>query len=712
MANLRTNNLSGEGGRNAIRGSLFFNSDYPTSSNNGLDSITVPAGSDFAYGTGDFTFEAYVWMSSFASDTRLIYSQTVSGTNYILFGITTSGEVTAILGHSSSATSTGRSIALNSWNHVAVSRSSGTVKVFVNGVASSGSSITTDLNDQTRIPTIGKYTHSTQLAWKGYISNFRITKGEALYTADFTPPTTELTAGDNTVLLCCQDSDNPLQEATGKTITGYGRYADSSVELVTNHSFNNGTTGWTLSDANEGSMTVTNGSLVLTNDDSSDPPVYAWQAVTTVVGQTYELKVHFSGGTVSPNLAVYLNSSSSFGGDAGGSITADSVSGNGIKTLQFTSQHATTYVLVRVNANSAGTAIFSAVSIKAADYGDTPKLIPPYGVDAGNTFNGAISMNSPSYMYFPTGRTEERGRGVGLYAGGTTPSTDPTPQIASILIQSSGNSIQFGDLSVARYVGGTGASSTRGIFAGGATPTRLNTIDFVTISTQGNATDFGDTQQVVSGSTGVSNSTRMVNAGGDSPAPTLIDVMGFLTIASLGDATDFGNLSVARAGLAGGASPTRGVFGGGWSAVPAYTGNDTIDFITIATTGNAADFGNLTTARRSVSGGSSQTRAIFMGGKSGSNPSSTKTNIIDFVTIASTGDATDFGDLTATVRDSGNTMSNSIRACKAAGYNSPATVNSIDMVTIATTGNAVDFGDTVVPVYSPTGLSDSHGGLE
>jgi hypothetical protein len=340
-----------------------------------------------------------------------------------------------------------------------------------------------------------------------------------------------------------------------------------------------------------------------------------------------------------------------------------------------------------------------------------PKVIPPYGVDAGNTFGGPIQQSSQGYMYFPTGRTEERGRGVGLYAGGTTPSTDPTPQIASILIQSSGNSIQFGDLSVARYVGGTGASSTRGIFAGGATPTRLNTIDFVTISTQGNATDFGDTQQVVSGSTGVSNSTRMVNAGGDSPAPTLIDVMGFLTIASLGDATDFGNLSVARAGLAGGASPTRGVFGGGWSAVPAYTGNDTIDFITIATTGNAADFGNLTTARRSVSGGSSQTRAIFMGGKSGSNPSSTKTNIIDFVTIASTGDATDFGDLTATVRDSGQTMSNSIRACKAAGYNSPATVNNIDMVTIATTGNAVDFGDTVIPVYSLTGLSDSHGGL-
>ena len=60
---------------------------------------------------------------------------------------------------------------------------------------------------------------------------------------------------------------------------------------------------------------VVNGSLVLTNDDSSDPPVYAWQAVTTVVGQTYDLKVHFSGGTGTPgsNLAIYLNTSSSFG---------------------------------------------------------------------------------------------------------------------------------------------------------------------------------------------------------------------------------------------------------------------------------------------------------------------------------------------------------------------------------------------------------------
>ena len=131
-----------------------------------------------------------------------------------------------VLGHSNQVTSTA-TIAVNSWNHVAVSRASGSVKVFVNGIGTSGSSITTDLNDTTRIPTFGKYTHSTQLAYKGYISNLRVVNGTAVYTSDFTPPTSELTAIPNTVLLCCQNSEDPTQEETGKTITAYGKFADS-----------------------------------------------------------------------------------------------------------------------------------------------------------------------------------------------------------------------------------------------------------------------------------------------------------------------------------------------------------------------------------------------------------------------------------------------------------------------------------------------------
>ena len=82
-------------------------------------------------------------------------------------------------------------------------------------------------------------------------------------------------------------------------------------------------------------------------------------------------------------------------------------------------------------------------------------------------------------------------------------------------------------------------------------------------------------------------------------------------------------------------SSTRGVFGGGNGP------QNTIDYITIATTGNATDFGDLTIARYSLGACSSSTRGVFGGGNTGST-----SNVIDYVTIASAGNATDFGDLT------------------------------------------------------------------
>ena len=155
------------------------------------------------------------------------------------------------------------------YEHIVFQRdySGNTLKMYANGVEKWSVSNTRDY-DEAWTTQIGSYASSSYGYFEGYISNFRICIGHTVYSSNnFTPPTSPLTVhytadDDKTVLLCCQDSDNPLQEATGKTITGYGRYADSSVELVSNHSFNNGTTGWTLSDANEGSMTVTNLSLI------------------------------------------------------------------------------------------------------------------------------------------------------------------------------------------------------------------------------------------------------------------------------------------------------------------------------------------------------------------------------------------------------------------------------------------------------------------
>ena len=86
-----------------------------------------------------------------------------------------------------------------------------------------------------------------------------------------------------------------------------------------------------------------------------------------------------------------------------------------------------------------------------------------------------------------------------------------------------------------------------------------------------------------------------------------------------------------------------------------------------------------------------------------------RSNVIDYITIASTGDASDFGDLTAARSDPGCT-SNSIRAV-AAGGQSPSIVNTMDYVTIASTGDAADFGDLPITVHHHEGSSNGHGGV-
>ena len=119
------------------------------------------------------------------------------------------------------------------------------------------------------------------------------------------------------------------------------------------------------------------------------------------------------------------------------------------------------------------------------------------------------------------------------------------------------------------------------------------------------------------------------------------------------------------------------------------TKQNTIDFVEIPTTGNATDFGDLTAGRKDLTGTSDGSRGIFGGGYDGSGAS----NIIDYVTIASTGNATDFGDLTVGRYQFG-ACSSTTRGIFFGGNDNSNSTNVIDYVTIATTGNATDFGDT------------------
>ena len=208
-----------------------------------------------------------------------------------------------------------------------------------------------------------------------------------------------------------------------------------------------------------------------------------------------------------------------------------------------------------------------------------------------------------------------------------------------------------------------------------------------------------------------SSSTRVVMASGQVGNPGIINTMDFVTTATTGNATDFGDLLSATNDMCNACnSPTRGVFSGGNQASSPHNQN-VIQYITMASAGNATDFGDLTLKARSAAGGtaSSNTRGLILICNSSPN---NNLNNIEFITIASTGNATDFGDL-FTGRYGAASCSNLNRAVFLGGR-TPSYINTMDTVLIASTGNASDFGD-ITGATGGTGAgaanSDSHGGL-
>jgi hypothetical protein len=377
----------------------------------------------------------------------------------------------------------------------------------------------------------------------------------------------------------------------------------------------------------------------------------------------------------------------------------------------------------------------------ASDFGD---LTQTFGAGGGN--------NSSSTRGFISG-------------GYQSPSNGYINDIEKIEIASQGNSISFGDLSQARGYTSNASNSVRSLTAGGNSGSKVNTIDFAIFANGGTATDFGDLNNSIAGPSGGSNAHGGLSDGyqGTRPAPTgntgrafvmggysapaAKDEIEMFQISTLGNTTDFGNLSVVissgsanssstRACRAGGFGPgfsptvntiesieiqsqgnaadfgnlaaargnldqngcgstTRGLFAGGGTG----GGGDVDDnqYITFASVGNATDFGNLTAARELPSSCSSSVRALHGGG------GSTNVNIIDYDTIASTGDSTDFGDLTA-ARNRFGSCSSSTRGIWGGGDTGSAS-DIIDYVTISSTGNATDFGNLLAAQTAPCAAS-------
>ena len=294
----------------------------------------------------------------------------------------------------------------------------------------------------------------------------------------------------------------------------------------------------------------------------------------------------------------------------------------------------------------------------------------------------------------------DRGLFAGAYPGNTN-------AIDYVSIPTTANANDFGDLLRSSGYMTTASNRTIGIFAGGKTGTGNSTgfddIDYITFATLGNAANAGSfsVTRRAYGQGLYSNGYAYVvggqiTSGSGMTGATEIEYFTLSTnITSIGD---FGDLTIgANNKIIGGAAQdtSRGVL----FNTNSYTSSGSINYLSIGgTSGNSASFGDLTVARTQGLGLSSKTRGVYAGGNDGTSIGGADTanmKTMDYVTIQTTGNATDFGDLDQ-FRDGPSGSSNVTRGVISGhgGFNSFS--NNIEYITIDTTGNGTDFGDLLV----------------
>jgi hypothetical protein len=186
------------------------------------DYLTLPSTSNLAFGTGDFSIEAWVYPTSVAEES-IISNGTTSGagdtqlTFYISNSVKLSGWFTIFLTGSTN-------VSLNTWSHVVVCRTGTTMSIFLNGLRDATGTVSNNFSS-TNAFFVGAYPSGAVGDFNGYISNLRILKGSSAYDptqTTITVPTKPLTAITNTQLLTCQSNRFLDNSANNFTITAAG----------------------------------------------------------------------------------------------------------------------------------------------------------------------------------------------------------------------------------------------------------------------------------------------------------------------------------------------------------------------------------------------------------------------------------------------------------------------------------------------------------
>ena len=261
-----------------------------------------------------------------------------------------------------------------------------------------------------------------------------------------------------------------------------------------------------------------------------------------------------------------------------------------------------------------------------------------------------------------------------------------------VAIDTPGNATDFGDdISPAR-LNSCASDGTTGVRMGGiSNAATLNTISYVTIATAGNAVSWGTfTNNRYSGS-GFGDGTYAYNAGGTGPeggANTSID---YFTLATASNASDFGD-TISSNSSGNGCAACNGT-----EAIIHIGYSNTLEYITPGVSGvTASDFGDLyidgQTQKANSTAVANDTYWVTAGGDN------FYTTSIEYVTFGSPGNATDFGDITvhANGRYGMGGSSNQTYGVIAGGIYSGTYYNVIEYITIDTPSNATDFGDMTV----------------
>ena len=291
-----------------------------------------------------------------------------------------------------------------------------------------------------------------------------------------------------------------------------------------------------------------------------------------------------------------------------------------------------------------------------------------------------------------------------IICGGSNSSNPYLSDIDTVNISTKGNATKFGDMQNAVYAPSACASETRGIIAGGKpSGSTIDVIDYVTLASEGDGIDFGNLTAAMVHYAACSSSTRGVTLGnyaGD-------NVMNYVQISTVGNALDFGDLVLGRHTNTAASSPVHGFCIGGNTP----SNDSSVERITISTTGSAIKFGDLSEIRGSTPGGASNSvSAIIYGGRT---RNSTPINTIEKMNMSTQGSSRSFGELSQLGNQINGATSSSTKVITMGGYLSPtnAYTNVINIITISSSGGGEDFGDLTQPNAYHYSTSDSHGGL-